>query len=68
MHAATTQPVGRVLSACATGRGQSGVDAADRRPVPGNAVLWLAADDMASGVFEEPPGFETNSIIPFLRF
>jgi len=45
---AAPQPVGRVLSACATERGQSGVEAVDRRPVPGNAVLWLLTDDMAS--------------------
>lgn len=42
------QPVGRVLSVCATERGQSGVDAADRHPVPENTVLWLTAYDMVS--------------------
>lgn len=39
---------GAYYPACATERGLSGVDAADRGPVPGNAVLWLPADDMAS--------------------
>jgi len=47
MYVAATQPIERLLSAYVTELGQSGDDAADRRPVFVDTVLRVTADDMA---------------------
>ncbi|GCE89074.1 hypothetical protein MSKU15_0675 [Komagataeibacter diospyri] len=48
IHVAATPPIGRLLSAGARERGQSGTYAPERRAVPGDIVLRVPSDEPAS--------------------
>ena len=48
MRAGLDQPVGVLLPARGRDAAEPGADAADRRAVPGDALVWLAADGAAS--------------------